>query len=389
MGPALRDHRVWLPTLLGHDRPAIRTIAVRALLRWGTDDDLRRCADAWQDPRQMWLHDSFRRLAAGLDVQRLKVLRRAGAHRPGFLAALVPSDDRPVDIDSEREPRPLAAPTEVESNIDLAIGPTDTLPRVRLGKHGPAVTRMGISGHYGLPADGYRIAIERGVNFFFWEPPYWSQTCFFRDQLTPAAKAELTVAAGTFDMAPKTLARDVHRALKQMKLERLGLFFLFWVRDEARLAPDVIAELERLQQVGDIGGFGLSTHKYELAERALADSRWSIIMLRHSVAHRTAELCCLPLAAQREVGVITFSNLCYGRLLSPPDAPAAQLYRYSLDTPGVSACLSAPGTVAHLEANLSALTMPALPAAARARLLARGAEIYRDNRWFSHCIRWR
>ena len=50
------------------------------------------------------------------------------------------------------------------------------------------------------------------------------------------------------------------------------------------------------------------------------------------------------------VGVLSFSALCYGRLLRrPPQAPAAlatpraeECYRYSLAQPGVSACLSAP-----------------------------------------------
>src|SRR3990167_1904315 len=76
-------------------------------------------------------------------------------------------------------------------------------------------------------------------------------------------------------------------------------------------------------------------------------------MLRHSAAHPGAEERLLPLCAEREVGVITFSTLCYGRLLRA--ASASECYRYSLEQPGVSACWSAPRSAAELRENLEVL----------------------------------
>jgi hypothetical protein len=82
------------------------------------------------------------------------------------------------------------------------------------------------------------------------------------------------------------------------------------------------------------------------------------------------------------VGVLSFSNLCYGRLLAPvpggstTPATAADCYRYSLATPGVTASLSAPRSLRELQEGLDALENPGLSDERRAALLAHGAAAY-------------
>jgi len=175
--------------------------------------------------------------------------------------------------------------------------------------------------------------------------------------------------------------------LRNLKLERLGLFFVFWVRDAARLGDDVRATLEELKAKGDIGDYGFSTHQYALAEAALRDG-WRHVMLRHNIGHRSAEARCLPLASELGASVITFSNLCYGRALEPGQVEPATLYRFSLETPGVAACLTAPSTVAQLEHNLEALAGRNTPAQ-RLALAEKGVELRSEDTVFARCLRWR
>jgi hypothetical protein len=259
-----------------------------------------------------------------------------------------------------------------------------------LGPNRLALAPMGISGHYGLPVEGFVRAYEAGVNLMFWEPNYRTLTEFLA-RLAPANRDSIHLLAGTFEADGERIRRDAERVLRLLKVERIALFMLFWVRSWERVTPDVRAELERLQAEGKIAVFGLSTHSWPLAVEAL-DSGWDPVMVRHSAAHRGAEREIFPRAAELGVSLITFSNTCYGRLLEPRDgrpAPsAADCYRYTLTQPGVRACLSAPATLAQLEENLAALRDPALPEDRRRELLAIGEKLYEEETMFRRFVRY-
>jgi diketogulonate reductase-like aldo/keto reductase len=259
----------------------------------------------------------------------------------------------------------------------------------RLGRDGPLVSVLGISGHYGLPVEGFVRAVEAGVNLMFWEPNYRTLTEFC-DRLSPADRAALHLVAGTFEADGTRVRRDAERALRSLKTERLDLFLLFWVQSWQRVSPDVRAALERLKEEGKVAAYGLSTHSRPLAVEAM-EAGWGPVMVRHSAAHRGAEERVFPRAAELGTSVITFNNTCYGRLLEPRDgqpAPAAaDCYRYSLAQPAVCCCLSAPATLGQLDENLAALRDPSLPDEQRRRLEEHGASLYREETTFRRLVR--
>jgi hypothetical protein len=262
-------------------------------------------------------------------------------------------------------------------------------PRARpLGSRGPLVTPLGVSGHYGLPVEGFARAAAAGVNLFFWEPNYQTLTEFLTR--LGGARDALHLIAGTFEADGQRIRRDAERALRVTKVERLALFLLFWVRSWARVTPDVREALERLKAEGKVAAFGLSTHSRPLAVEAL-EAGWGPMMVRHSAAHRGAEGCIFPRAAELGTGLLTFNNTCYGRLLqargdAPPPRPA-DCYRYTLAQPGVTACLSAPATLEQLDENLEALRDPELPEDRRQLLLAQGESVYEEDTTFRKLVR--
>jgi aryl-alcohol dehydrogenase-like predicted oxidoreductase len=262
--------------------------------------------------------------------------------------------------------------------------------RVRLlGPDQVAISPMGISGHYGLPVEGFVRAYDSGVNLMFWEPNYGSMNeCFTR--LTPRDRRAIHVIAGTFEATGPRVQRDAELALRMLRIERLALFLIFWVQSWDRITPDVRLALETLKSSGKIAAFGLSTHSRSLALEAI-DAGWDPVMVRHSAAHRGAEQHVFPRAVERGTSLITFSNTCYGRLLEPQgewDPPdAADCYRYTLMQPGVRACLSAPRTLMQLDANLSALRDPALPEERRQYLQAFGDRLYQEETMFWKFVR--
>jgi HEAT repeat protein len=289
----------------------------------------------------------------------------------------------------EPEPvwEPTAAPAVAAGPLALAL-PTAALPR-RLGRSGPTVSALGVSGHYGLPVEGFRRAVEAGVNLLFWEPNYVTLT-EFAGRLAAAERRALHFIAGTFEADARRVTRDAERALRQLKVERLALFLMFWVQGWNRITPDVRAALERLQQAGKIVAYSLSTHNRALAVEAI-EAGWDPVMVRHSAAHRGAEQAILSRAVALGTSIITFNNTCYGRLLQAHGdlaAPAAaDCYRYSLAQHGVTVCLSAPATLEQLDENLAAVRDPALPAERVAQLLEQGRRMYDADRVFRRWVR--
>jgi diketogulonate reductase-like aldo/keto reductase len=289
------------------------------------------------------------------------------------------------------EPEQPWRPAERPSPAAEPLTPTRASPpHARpLGSGGPPVSVVGISGHYGLPVEGFVRAFEAGVNLMFWEPNYRTMTEFCA-RLSPADRAAIHLVAGTFEADGKRVRQDAERALRSLGAERLGLFLIFWVQSWDRITPDVRAALERLKDEGKVAAYGLSTHSRPLAVEAM-EAGWDPVMVRHSAAHRGAEGRVFPRAAELGVSLITFNNTCYGRLLEPCDgrpAPsAADCYRYSLAQPAVRGCFSAPATVEQLDENLAALRDPALPDERRRRLEEHGASLYREETIFRRLVR--
>lgn len=289
------------------------------------------------------------------------------------------------------EPKePWRPPVSVPAS-PLPLEPARTAPpQSRL--FGPAkfvVSAMGVSGHYGLPVEGFVRAVENGVNLFFWEPNYQTLTQF-AGRLPPSERNSFHYIAGTFEADGPRVTRDCERALRLLQIDRLSLFLIFWVQSWDRIGPDVLDALEKLKQSGKVAMYSLSTHNRPLAVEAI-EANWDPVMVRHSVAHRGAEDRILPAAREKGTTIITFNNTCYGRLLRPEGAVPhpADCYRYTLAQPGVTVCLSAPATVEQLEENLQAFHDPALPADRIVPLRSQGDRVYQEDAVFRKLVRSR
>jgi aryl-alcohol dehydrogenase-like predicted oxidoreductase len=258
----------------------------------------------------------------------------------------------------------------------------------RLGPERWLVSPVGVSGHYGLPVDGFAHAYQAGVNLMFWEPNYQTMTDFF-GRLSTADRSSIHVIAGTFEADGPRVRRDAERVLRVLKIERVSLFLMFWVQSWKRIPPDVRAALEQLRTSGKVERYSLSTHNRALAVEAM-EAGWDPVMVRHSAAHRGAEQRIFPRAAELGTSLITFNNTCYARLLKRDDAPhASDFYRYTLSHPAVTVCLTAPSTLEQLEENLSAMYDPTLPEERRRCLLAHGDGVYREDTVFRKLVRSR
>ncbi|MCA9664924.1 MAG: aldo/keto reductase, partial [Myxococcales bacterium] len=263
-----------------------------------------------------------------------------------------------------------------------------------LWRGGPEITPLVLSGANDLHEGSLRVASEAGVDTFFWEPTYRALTPFL------ARRPELRVIAGSYNADPRGVARDLERARRVLGRDRIDVFLLFWARSPARVGSAAYEMMAKLKKSGRVGAIGFSSHHRDIAADAIARDPWDAVMVRHSAAHTGAEAELLPLARARGTSVLTFSALCYGRMLRAVPGTvddgaalptAVDCYRYNLSQPGVSAVISAPRRHAELLANLGvlegALGEEALDEVTRGRLLAHGARVRAHNHAFNRFVR--
>jgi HEAT repeat protein len=405
-GEALSDAS--LAALLGLTRDADR--AVRA----GAADAIEACPSLERRLTRVLLGQAEAATASLLDEQMAHQARPIGASaRAAALTWLVGRSGR-VDLLSPGAPGMIASDEPhlallrsafLEPDLSAASGVTAApgvtaasaasarpadgrVPTFPLGNTGLSVSRLAVSGRYQLPGPALHDAAAAGINTFFWEPSYAHLTRFLR-----TSRGSRVIMAGSYHADAASIRRDVERALRLLRAERIEVFLLFWARSAARLEGEGLEALQRLKQQGKIGAMGFSTHLRDVALGGLDTGRWDALMTRHSAAHRGAERALFPRASALGTGVISFGNLCYGRLLSPiagsevGPARASDCYRFSLATPGVSLSVSAPRSERELREGLAALRSPALGDEARARLIAHGEAVYAQSQHFNALVR--
>lgn len=369
-----------LLVFLRDEHPAVRRAALDTLEAGRAEDALRTLAtDPAVDPATRRSALTF--LSRGMDEGARDELARVAA---------VLSQDDPVREHAAMllcavEGRPPAIRAAVAAVGVVSAPVTAVAPhadRRTLGRSGLQVTPFGLSGARTLEARDFAAARERGVNLFFWEPPHRELTRFLRTD----RGSDRVVVTGTYHADAASIERDAARARAALRVDGVDVLLAFWTRSRARL-DEVEPIFSRLRRSGAVRAIGISTHDRALAVEA-AERGFDIVMVRHSAAHRAAENVVFPRCAQLGVGVLTFSNLCYGQMLhatrTPLSAPvtAADCYRYSLAQPGVHACIAAPRRPRELAEDLAVVGDPTLGPERMRELRAHGDEVYaRSKAW--------
>ena len=373
-----------LPVLVHHAGTNVRNWAVQQLLEFGTTELCHKAAELATDPRELgW--QAVEHLANRLDA----------ARRPDWNPVeplTTPwSPDHPVNrvcVDPDQESCWLVLRRYLNEkrilveqilSAPVVAAPTVAMLEIPLADRLPDAKRIAVSGHYLLSEDQFPVAFERGIDHFFWEHNYGTFNRFI-NRLSPANRTRLRMICGTFEAEPKKIAKDIDNALRILKIDCLDVFLLFWSRSTLRFGEDTIAMLESAKTSGKIRQFGLSTHQWQLAHDQI-DIGWSPVMVRHNLAHRSAETKVFPKAAQHDTRIFSFNTTCYGRLIQA-GIPARDCIRYSLHQAEIDLILTAPATAEQLAENLSALDASPLTESQIADWRKVGDAVYRNNKAF-------
>jgi aryl-alcohol dehydrogenase-like predicted oxidoreductase len=88
------------------------------------------------------------------------------------------------------------------------------------------------------PIEVYRAAIERGINFFFWDAFFKNMTRALQE-LPGDTRSKLFIIATINIGGPKRIRRELEKKLDLLKLEKISCYNLGWVRSRFRVRQSV------------------------------------------------------------------------------------------------------------------------------------------------------
>lgn len=282
----------------------------------------------------------------------------------------------------------------------------DGLEKRRLGKTDLEVTVFGfgcikfphISGEQAAAALDH--AIDLGVNFVDTARGYGDSEV----KIGPVLKRrreEVTIATKTPTRNAKGAMKDLETSLKNLQTDYLDLWQAHWVcydsvYDEVVGRGGALEALQKAKEQGKVRHIGITMHRdHKAIRRAIADDVWETIMLAWNPLDEEGTGPIIPMAAERDLGVIIMKPLSGGALVSPPgtemvdgmDPVVAGTLRAIAANPNVTTVI--PGMISQeqVDQNLKAIsTAGEWGNEARKELFDRLAAMKKEMRYGQLCL---
>ena len=211
------------------------------------------------------------------------------------------------------------------------------IPKTVLGRTGLTVTRLGIGGAYCESAEGYRKAIDAGVN-------YIDTARAYRDgEDEKVIGTAIKGQRDTLILATKTARRDAEGArteletsLRLLGVDYIDIYQLHHLNTQAEreqaLAPGGALEMaQNAQAEGLIRFIGVTGHDWVQIQHAVDTGFFDTVLCWYNCAMKTPEDTVFPAADKHRTGVVIMNASRNDRLFGDADAPAPeQFYRYVL-----------------------------------------------------------
>jgi predicted aldo/keto reductase-like oxidoreductase len=261
--------------------------------------------------------------------------------------------------------------------------PESDLPFYRkLGRTDLTVSCLGLGGGGSISSEDTLYAFERGINYFFYSSDlhhflYSSMSGALRQLCgrRSSVREKVVLATVTYIKSPEMAIAALLDQFVELGIDYIDVLFWGWIgsndgpalHDCLQLSPDLrgsnsvyqrtiermFGTSERLKKMGAVRYIGASFHDINLARQWLHSSLLDVVMVRHNVAHRSAQSRVfnqLDTQDPQRPGIVTFKST--GSHTGPlRDAPVGlpktcwrptvpDLYRYSLTQNCVDVCLT-------------------------------------------------
>lgn len=251
--------------------------------------------------------------------------------------------------------------------------PESDLPFHRkLGRTDLTVSCLGLGGGGHISSQDTLYAFEQGINYFFYSSDlhhylYSSMGDALRQLCGRGSSVREKVVLATVSYvlkSPESIMASLLDQFADLKMDYIDIFFWGWVGSKdgttiqdclsisddlrgpngvyQRAAERMFGVSERLKKMGIVRYIGASFHDLDLAAQWLDSPLLDVVMVRHNVAHRTAQQKVFPHLDDQNPqrpGIVTFKSAgMYGPLWHAPTGLPANcwqptvpdLYRYSL-----------------------------------------------------------
>ena len=211
------------------------------------------------------------------------------------------------------------------------------IPKIVLGRTGLTVTRLGSGGAYCESVDGYRRAIDAGIN-------YMDTARNYRDGedekvIGTAIKGQrdrLILATKTDKRDAKNARTELETSLRMLNVDYIDVYQLHHLNTQAErdqaLAPGGALEMaQKARDAGLIRFIGVTGHDWVQIQHAVATGFFDTVLCWYNCAMKTPEETVFPAAAKHDTGVVIMNASRNDRLFGDENAPSPeQFYRYVL-----------------------------------------------------------
>jgi predicted aldo/keto reductase-like oxidoreductase len=252
----------------------------------------------------------------------------------------------------------------------------------KLGRTDLTVSCLGLGGGGGISSEDTLYAFDKGINYFFYSSDlhhflYSSMSGALRQlcQRGSSIREKVVLATVTYIKSPEMALAALFDQFEELGIDYIDILFWGWIgsndgqalKDCLQLSPDlkgsnsvyqrtierIFGTSERLKKMGAVRYIGASFHDLNLAQQWLSSPLLDVIMVRHNLAHRSAQnqvLNQLDIDDSSRPGIVTFkstvshSGVLWNPPLSLPETcwlpTVPDLYRYSLSQNCVDVCLT-------------------------------------------------
>jgi predicted aldo/keto reductase-like oxidoreductase len=252
----------------------------------------------------------------------------------------------------------------------------------KLGRTDLTVSCLGLGGGGAISSEDTLYAFDRGINYFFYSSDlhhflYRSMSGAL-NQLCgrgSAVRDKVVLATVTYIKNPEVALSALFDQFQELGIDYIDVLFWGWIGTSdatafnncldisqdlrgantvyQRTLEKMVGASERLKKMGAVRYIGASFHDLNLANQWLNSPLLDVVMVRHNVAHRSAQrqvFNCLDAGNFERPGVSTFKSTgSHSGVLwdAPTGLPEGcwipsvpDLYRYSLSQNCVDVCLT-------------------------------------------------
>jgi predicted aldo/keto reductase-like oxidoreductase len=278
--------------------------------------------------------------------------------------------------------RPLIVSSNTLTHVNQKF-PESDLPFYRkLGRTDLTVSCLGLGGGGSISSEDTLYAFDQGINYFFYSSDlhhyiYSPMSDALRKLCSRGSseREKVVLATVTYIKSPEVALAALLDQFVELGIDYIDVLFWGWIGTHdasafencLQLSPDLrgknsvyqrtierlFGTSERLKKMGAVRYIGASFHDMNLAQQWLHSPLLDVVMVRHNVAHRSAQNQVFnqldPQNLQRP-GIVTFKSTgSHSGVLwdAPTGLPAGcwqpsvpDLYRYSLNQNCVDVCLT-------------------------------------------------